>query len=149
MSSRLKIELIRACVSEKSKSWRMKLQKDHVFKRLTSGVNFFSLKLLSPNKYSWCVWFEQVMLQSIDVCTRKHTHNQKARTDPVAFGQKKEGLCLFWFKLVKIYSRDQANFFTFSRKIWFVIVFDFAQTFCGYIWSVVWLSLRSALAVVW
>lgn len=143
MSGRLKIELIRrACVSEKSKSWRMKLQKVHVFKRLISDVNFFPLKLLSPNKYSWCVWFEQVTWLLLADAEHWHlyqkTHSQPKGQDQLCnFWQKKEQLCLLWFKLVKIYSRDQAKFFISSRKIWFVMVFDFAQTFCGFLFMAI------------
>lgn len=78
-----------------------------------------------------CCW----LLHTIDISTRKHTHNQKARPTLWLLA-KKEGLCLFWFKLVKIYPSDQANFFTSSRKIWFVMVFDFAQNFCGFLFMV-------------
>lgn len=93
MSGRLKIELIRACVSEKSKSWRMKLQKVHVFKRLTSGVIFFPLKLLSPNKYSWCVWLEQVT--RVVLAAAKHWHlYHKTHSEPKGQDQ----LCDFWQK---------------------------------------------------
>lgn len=93
MSGRLKIELIRACVSEKSKSWRMKLQKIHVFKRLTSGVIFFPLKLLSPNKYSWCVWLEQVT--RVLLAAVKHWHLYH-KTHSELKGQ--DELCDFWQK---------------------------------------------------
>lgn len=50
---------------------------------------------------------------------------------------KKEGLYLFWFKLVKMYSRDQANFFLSSRKTWFGMLLNFAQTFCGFLFMVI------------
>lgn len=93
MSGRLKIELIRACVSEKSKSWRMKLQKVRVFKRLTSGVIFFPLKLLSPNKYSWCVWLVQVT--RVVLAAAKHWHlYHKTHLEPKGQDQ----LCDFWQK---------------------------------------------------
>lgn len=126
---------------KKSKSWRMKLQKVHVFKRLTSGVNVFPLKLLSPNKYSWCVWFEQVTPLLLAAANHWHLYQKtltnKRPAPTLWLLAKKERLYLFWFKLVNIYSRDKANFFISSRKIWFIMVFDFAQTFYDFLFMVI------------
>lgn len=138
MSGRLKIELIRACVSEKSKSWRMKLQKVHVFKRLTSGVIFFPLKLLSLNKYSWCVWLEQVTRVLLAAVKHWHlyhkTHSElKGQHQLCDFWQKKWGcICsgLNW-------SRLSLEIRLISRKIRFGMLFDFSQTFCGFLFMVI------------
>lgn len=78
-----------------------------------------------------CCWLQQ----SIDICTRKLTTKRPRPT--LQLLAKKERLYLLWFKLVKIYSRDQANFFISSRRIWFVMIFGFAQSFCGFLFMAV------------
>lgn len=147
MSGRLKIELIRACVSEKSKSWRMKLQKVHVFKRLTSGVIFFPLKLLSPNKYSWCVWLEQVtrvLLAAVKPWHLYHkTHSElKGQHQLCDFWQKKWGcICsgLNWSRLsleIRLISLYLQGRYDLGCYLIFLKL-----SVCGYIWWVVWISL--------
>lgn len=145
MSGRLKIELIRrACVSEKSKSWRMKLQKVHVFKRLTSDVNFFPLELLSPNKYSWCVWFEQVTW--LLLAAAKHWHlYQKTHSQPKGQGQ----LCNFWWKKRGcIYCGLNWSRFTLGIRLsssylrgrydlsWFLILLKLSVAFCSWLYPI-------------
>lgn len=103
MSSRLKIELIRACVSEKSKSGRRKLQKVHLFKRLTSGVISFSLQMLSLNKHSSVHDLTRLLVFTAELTSVPEKTLGTERSEPALHLLAwREMRCLFLFKLVEI-----------------------------------------------